>query len=180
MATVTINNSPVHSESSISRVYGYISSSYSCGFHTGVDIVPHGTTGNNPPIYPTYNGEIVYINRSDPTNALGYYVVIKDSQTRYWRYCHLSLVNPTLNVNDSINTNTGLGLMGDTGNTTGIHLHLECSSTQNWDCSTFYNPCDILGIPNEVGTIIEYGTPQPTIKKKKFPWVLYARKLRAR
>ena len=42
MATVTISNSPFHATSSITRVFGYVSSSYSCGYHTGVDLVSSG------------------------------------------------------------------------------------------------------------------------------------------
>lgn len=75
------------------------------------------------------------------------------------------------------------------GNVTGRHLHLECSTTQAWQCSTFLNPCNILGIPNVDNTIIEYDgsieppdPPDPPVttnyKKTKFKWVLYARKLR--
>lgn len=54
MASITISNSPVHSESQISYPYGEINSRYSCGWHTGVDIVPYGTTGNNPILYPVF------------------------------------------------------------------------------------------------------------------------------
>lgn len=59
----------------------------------------------------------------------------------------------------------------------GRHLHLECSTTQNWNCDTFLNPCSILGIPNEDNLIIKYSNIS-TIKKKKFKWVLYENKLR--
>ena len=93
-----------------------------------------------------------------------------------------------VSVGDEVDINTPLGRMGATGNVTGRHLHLECSTTQNWQCSTFLNPCTILGIPNVDNTVIHYdGTtpptpptpPTPTTETKtKFPWVLYARKLR--
>lgn len=72
-------------------------------------------------------------------------------------------------------------------------MHLECSTTQAWQCSTFVNPCNILGIPNVDNTIIEYDgsidppdppdPPEPPIsfrKKEKFKWVLYSEKLRKR
>ena len=57
-----------------------------------------------------------------------------------------------------------------------------------WNYDTFLNPSIALGIPNERGTIVKYdGTtpppepPTPTEKiKRKFPFVLYARKLRKR
>ena len=35
------NNLPVHSEQMISYPYGEVDPNYSCGWHTGVDIVPH-------------------------------------------------------------------------------------------------------------------------------------------
>ena len=53
---------------------------------------------------------------------------------------------------------------GNTGNSTGTHLHLECSTSQAWQCQNFVNPGDYLGIPNIRGTIVEYNgeiTPNP-------------------
>lgn len=81
--------------------------------------------------------------------------------------------------------------MGATGNVTGIHLHLELSTTLVWNYDTFLNPSTALGIPNTRGTIVKYDgsapppvpptPPTPTEKKeRKFPFVLYARKLRNR
>ena len=88
-----------------------------------------------------------------------------------------------------VTTANPLARMDSTGNVTGRHLHLECSTTQSWQCSTFLNPCTILGIPNIDDTVIHYdGTvppippepPTPTgeTKKSKFPWAIYSRKLR--
>lgn len=111
---------------------------------------------------------------------------IYDNRTGlYYRYCHMLYGSVTLNVGDRVNLNTIVGKMGNTGNSTGTHLHLEASTTQAWQCSSFVDPCQPLGFPNERGTIVHWeGTtppepPTPTVlKNKKFPWVIYFRKLR--
>ena len=75
--------------------------------------------------------------------------------------------------------------MGNTGNSTGTHLHLEASTTQAWQCSSFVDPCQPLGFPNIRGTIVKYdGTTPPiptfTIKRKKFPWAVFTKIIRNR
>lgn len=160
---VTISNSPVHSDAIISYPYGVTDSGYKCGWHTGVDIVPTGDTENNPWLYPVFDGEIVTIN-TNASNRLGIYILIKDTQNRYWRYCHLMTGTVQVVVGQQVTTGTALARMDSTGNVTGRHLHLECATTSAWQCSTFLNPCTILGIPNERGTIVKYdgSSPFPT------------------
>lgn len=170
MAEVNLYNSPVHSDSSLSAVYGESGSMWSCGFHTGIDFIPYGSTGTNPDIYPCFNGFVVEIST---TGALGYMVKIQDSQGRFWRYCHMVAGSIMVTINQYVTTETKLGNMGATGNVTGIHLHLECSTTAAWNCNTFLNPATVLGIPNVRGTIIHYGgtpppPPPPTEKGKNF------------
>lgn len=185
MAEVTIYNSPVHSDTTFSAVFGESGSMWSCGFHTGDDFIPYGSTGTNPDIYPVFDGEVVQIST---TGALGYMVCVKDSLDRYWRYCHMVAGSIAVTQGQQVTTNTKLGVMGATGNVTGIHLHLECSSTLAWNCNTFFNPSTVLGIPNERGTIIHYGgtppppPPPPLIKNtnnaKKWGWFKMIKKVR--
>lgn len=69
--------------------------------------------------------------------------------------------------------------MGNTGNSTGTHLHLELSTSEAWNCSNFLNPVEPLGIPNERGTIVEYDgetppkppEPTPTRNKNNIKWL---------
>lgn len=182
MSTVTINNSPIHSDSILTAVYRETGPNWA-RFHTGTDFAPYGSTPANPDLYSVCDGQVVNVLSN---STLGNQVIIKDSQTNnYWRYCHMQSPSP-LSIGDIVNTNTRVGIMGATGNVTGIHLHLEYSTTITWSYDTFLNPSDALGIPNERGTIVLYDgsvtppePPTPTeIKKKKFPWVLYFKKLR--
>lgn len=173
------NNLPVHSEQMISYPYGVMDSGYSCGWHTGVDIVPHGTTENNPDLYPIFESTVISVSYD---NTLGQQVLLYDG-TYYWRYCHLVLNSVPVQSGDLVTKNTIIGKMGDTGNVTGRHLHLECSTTSIWQCDTFVNPCTIMGIPNiddEVLLYVEEPSPVVSIEKEKFKWVLYTNKLRKR
>lgn len=184
---IFIPNSPVHSDIIITRVYGYVSSSYSCGYHTGIDFAPYGDTPANPDLYSVVDGEVVEVH-TDPNNALGCYVVIEDTDGNYWRYCHMVYGSIGVSVGDPVDINTYIGQMGATGNVTGIHLHLEYASTSYWNCNTFMNPCDYLHIPNEVDTVIHWGAspipPEPPetkeLLRKKFPWAVLTRKIRNR
>ena len=160
MSEVTISNSPFHTQARITRVYGYVSSSYTCGYHTGVDIVSNTSDLTE---YSVCNGQVINVINST-TQALGTQVLIYDfDRSIYWRYCHMVLNSPRVSIGDNVTVGTALGTMGATGNVSGAHLHLEASTGASWICGNFLNPCDILGIPNEVGTIINYSAqPTPT------------------
>lgn len=187
MAEYTTKYSPMHIDCTIGQPYGNVSSSYSCGFHTGVDFPASGTSESNPDLYSiTDDGEVVYVydSATGTSPALGNQVQIYDRRTGlYYRYCHMLYGSITVSVGDSVTTSTKIGKMGNTGNSTGTHLHLEASTSQSWVCANFVNPCTPLGFPNERGTIVKWDgtappTPTPTRSSKKFPWVLYANKIR--
>lgn len=186
MATVTINNSPIHSQSSLSAVFGETGPNWA-RFHTGIDFIPHGSTPSNPDIFSVCSGTVVQVSNST-TLWHGNMVLILDPVTnKYWRYCHMVNGSITVSVGQQVTTTTKLGVMGATGNVTGVHLHLECATTPGWNYDTFVNPAVQLGIPNVRGTIVLYdGTTPPTpptppvppsrTKKKKFPWFIYWRR----
>lgn len=190
MPEITISNSPIHSDSIITALYGETGPSWS-GIHTGSDFAPYGSTPASPDLYSVCSGVVINIIDYDPVidQALGNQIVIQDNNTGlYWRYCHMASPSP-LAIGQTVDTNTKVGVMGQTGNAFGIHLHLELSDVSYWDTTRthFQNPLIALGIPNERGTIVHFnGTtppepPTPTRKKrKKFPWVLYARQFRNR
>lgn len=171
------NNIPVHAECMISYPYHVTDASYSCGWHTGVDIVPHGSTENNPWLYPVKeNMEVVAIN-TNPLLALGIYVLLYDG-TYYWRYCHLMEDTLQVVVGDVLSKNDKIARMDSTGNVTGRHLHLECATSATWSCNTFVNPCDQMGIPNiDDEVLIWIPEPIPTgTRKHRFNWVLFGNK----
>lgn len=161
MSTITIPNSPVHSDSILTAVYGE-TGQYWARFHTGTDFAPYGDTPSSPPLFSVCTGVVASVTY---TSVLGNQIIIKDDITgNYWRYCHMKEASP-LSVGQQVNTGTQVGVMGETGSGAhGVHLHLEYSSTIAWDYDTFLNPSIALGIPNERGTIVKYdGSAPPPI-----------------
>lgn len=123
------------------------------------------------------NGTITYVYKTSTgkTPSLGNQVQILDDETGlYYRYCHMYPNSVTLNVGDRVNIGDRIGVMGTTGNSTGTHLHLECTTTKAWQCSSFVNPGIYIGIPNIRGTVVDYDgsiepiPPEPVPPDKKF------------
>lgn len=168
MATYELNNSPVHSDSIITAIYGETGSSWAtCGFHTGTDFAPYGDTPSNPDLYSVSSGEVVEVHLST-SGALGCYVVIRANNGNYFRYCHMLENSIEVEEGDLVTTNTKIGRMGETGSGAhGIHLHLEYATTQGWNCNTFLDPATYFGVNFARGDIVEYGGPGPMPSKNK-------------
>ena len=171
---------------------------YTCHFHTGIDFPK--SQMSDPHLYACCSGTIVKnvtgVTGSSP--ALGNETDILRGDGICFRYCHMENgSNNHLSVGQTVDTNTLIGITGNTGNSTGPHLHLEASQGTAWNCQTFLSPGDVLGFGNTRGTVIVYeGTPVPPdppdppdppgpgpdphepIVRDKFPWVLYADKFR--
>lgn len=160
------------------------------GLHRGLDIA----TSGSKPVYSMLNG---YVVAKGYTSSAGNYIIIADdtpgSATYGYatRYLHL-VAEPSFPVGTRIQLLQQVGMEGQSGAATGIHLHVEMQdiSRFNWQWHTsdtqsdYLDPTQFMGIDNIQGTQWIYEgvvPPQPTgRKKKKFPWVLYARKLRER
>lgn len=156
--------------------------------HRGLDI----TTGTNDTVYSMLSGRIL---DKGVTSTAGNYVIIVDdilgSNTYGYatRYLHLrdQVVPP---INSRIQQLDPIGIEGSTGQSTGIHLHVEMQDVSrfNWEWHSSYTKSDYLdptvfmGIDNVEGTHWIYdGTPPTPIEVlhyNKFPFVLYSDKLR--
>lgn len=90
-------------------------------FHKGVDVaVPVGT-----PIYAITNGtiETVVNNKGNSTTGYGNYVLVKHDDGTQALYAHLS--NVLVKVGDLVQGGQLIGSTGNTGKSTGPHLHFE-------------------------------------------------------
>lgn len=85
-------------------------------FHTGIDI--SGAKGT--PVYATANGIVV---RKGYCSGYGNYIEIKHAGGFHSFYAHLS--KTMVSVGDVVNIATQIGCVGNTGISTGSHLHYE-------------------------------------------------------
>ena len=156
--------------------------------HRGLDIA----TSGSKPVYSMLNGRVM--TRATDDSQGNYLVIVDDDPSSKFygyatRYMHLASFDVL--QNQRVVAGQKVGMEGTTGHSTGIHLHVEMQdiSRFNWQWywsytkSDYLDPTVFIGIDNIDGTSWSYdGTPYiPSIGKKqnsKFPWVVYARKIR--
>ncbi|MFJ8648715.1 transglycosylase family protein [Streptomyces sp. NPDC093546] len=96
--------------------YRKAGSSWSSGYHTGVDFpVPTGTA-----VKAVATGRVVSAGWG---GAYGYEVVIRHDDGRYSQYAHLSAL--TVREGQRVTSGQRIARSGSTGNSTGPHLHFE-------------------------------------------------------
>jgi hypothetical protein len=106
-----------------------------------------GITG--PQIYGTCEGTVTRAGWEDFTDkkaGFGYYVRVTDKNGNNYYFAHMSAIY--VYVGQKVSYNTILGLMGTTGNSTGLHLHYEVRRPDK----TRLSVAQLMGIPNAEGT----------------------------
>ena len=113
----------VPSESQLNHMYA---SPHGYASHRGIDIVY--TTGNSD-IFSVADGIVTqtqngcYVGNSSCGGGWGNHVIIKHNNGYHTVYAHLT--NATVSRGQSVKGGQKIGNMGNTGNSTGKHLHLE-------------------------------------------------------
>ncbi|MFE9395103.1 M23 family metallopeptidase [Streptomyces flavidovirens] len=106
--------------------------------HSGQDFaVPTGT-----PVDAVHGGTVVKAgpNGAGDGPAYGNAIVVKHDNNTYSQYAHLSKVN--VYPGQKVRTGERIGLSGNTGNSSGPHLHFEIRTTPNY--GTAINPVSFL------------------------------------
>lgn len=86
--------------------------------HEGVDL----TRRPSGPVFAAAPGRIIEARHS---TGYGWQVLIDHGKGVYTRYAHLAHFDPNVAVGREIGFGQPVGLMGDSGNATAIHLHYE-------------------------------------------------------
>jgi murein DD-endopeptidase MepM/ murein hydrolase activator NlpD len=103
-------------DASTGTPYHQAGSSWSKGYHTGVDFpVPTGTS-----VKAVAAGHVVSAGWG---GSYGYQVVVRHADGRYSQYAHLSAIS--VKDGQSVGAGQRIGRSGSTGNVTGPHLHFE-------------------------------------------------------
>lgn len=114
------------------------------GYHMGIDFY------GDHDILSTGSGTVLLVGW-DP-EGWGNFIVIRSGDGKDIIYAHLSSV--LVKQSQQVEQGAKIGVMGTTGNSTGIHLHYEVR-LQPWTDKNEINPAEYLGIKNEKGTEVK-------------------------
>lgn len=106
----------------LTQSYGRPNSGYAAGHHTGVDYgVPLGT-----PVYAAASGRVVRVTNG---GSYGQRIEIEHNGKVWTLYAHLS--QASVRVGQTVNAGQVIGKSGNSGNSTGPHLHFEVRQGAN-------------------------------------------------
>lgn len=124
----------------ITTAYNKKGKHWSKGYHTGVDFaVPVGTD-----ILAVADG---VIEKADWGKSYGIQIVQRvglHSKKQYCIYAHLS--KSLVKAGDKVVKGQHIGESGNTGNSTGPHLHFEVRDNIRWSAGTDLDPSELLKI----------------------------------
>jgi murein DD-endopeptidase MepM/ murein hydrolase activator NlpD len=107
--------------------------------HTGVDIA----WGVGTPVEATANGEVLQVGY---TEDLGNYVTLKHKYGFQTKYAHL--ISATVRKGQKVNSGDTIGYLGNTGLSTGPHLHYEVHLGLD-----YVDPMNFLSIESDISSV---------------------------
>lgn len=128
-------------EPSVTNIYGNTQS----GIHKGLDIISLAGDRN---VRAIKSGVVSFVGYDE--GGFGNYVSIMQADEYKVLYCHLN--NYYVKIGDLITEGQIIGIEGTTGNSTGIHLHLEIREMP-YTTNNHINTAEYLGIKNQKGPI---------------------------
>ena len=83
------------------------------------------------PVYALANAVVVRAwSEPDPRCGIGFTLQAFDGQV--WTYCHLAVLDPSVRPGVTLTAGQQVGLVGETGDATGPHLHLQLQPPTAW------------------------------------------------
>lgn len=128
-------------------------------FHRGVDLVANPNKKNEE-ILAFADGEVTAVQKTGVQYGTGCYVRIKHNNGYYTLYYHLKSGSIVVNKGDKVKKGQKLGIIGTTGQSTGVHLHFQIDKGSS---STSIDPYDYVFNGKELS-----GTSTPATSKKLY------------
>lgn len=134
-----ITNLPVNNKFNVTAIFGQKGSMWKNG-HKGVDI-----TASDKKLYSMCDGVVSYTGYD--ADGWGYYVSVMPNGFERIRIilCHMVKGSIKVKKGDKVSRTTVLGTMGTTGNSTGVHVHVEMRID-----NTAVDPTPYLKVENKV------------------------------
>ncbi len=107
--------------------------------HVGIDIWPAQKGIDGDPIIAAVGGTVVRAEKSESYGNVVYMNTVIDGKNYQVRYAHMMDNSLGVTEGDKIDAGSGLGKMGNTGMSSGTHLHFEVRESLNG------KPCPRLG-----------------------------------
>lgn len=134
-------NQTLYNEAKITSKYGKRRYKYQGNvvedFHTGIDLI----NIKNDEIVAFADGEIVSVNNTGKQGGKACYVRIKHNNGLYTLYYHLKSRSITVKKGELVKKGQVIGIIGNTGIATGIHLHFQIDKGNN---KTAIDPTDYI------------------------------------
>lgn len=92
--------------------------------HQGIDVIPSSASGRTT-IAAGVTGTVVFRGSGRPYTGYGNVVNIRGNDGLYYLYAHLDTISSSVMVGRIVNAGDIIGIMGNTGNSRGAHLHFE-------------------------------------------------------
>jgi murein DD-endopeptidase MepM/ murein hydrolase activator NlpD len=157
--------------------------------HNGIDLQPKPfDRTKDHAIHPVGPGKVIQVSTQYEKNKKGEFVLDKDGNKIivgygnyvivehtlsdgtiiYSRYAHMKYPSE-LEIGDTVGPETDLGIMGETGRTSGPHLHLEIykegaySGFNSKDPDSIFNPNDPDPVTNKEKMQQQFYNPEPFV-----------------
>ena len=154
-----ITNLPVNNTFNVTAYFGQQGKYWANG-HKGIDI-----TGNRT-LYPICDGKVTVVGWD--ANGWGRYVSIQPDGFPRIRciLCHMVKDSVKVKAGQNVTRTTELGIMGTTGNSSGVHVHVEIRVTdKNGKNAKSVDPSEYMGIANEVARGLKDTDYKTTVEK---------------
>ena len=135
-----ITNLPINNKFNVTATYGQKGSMWKNG-HKGIDI-----TASDKTLFALCDGTVTY---QGYDKSWGYYVSVMPNGFNRIRIilCHMVKGSIKVKKGDKVSRTTVLGTMGTTGNSTGVHVHVEMRID-----NTAVDPTPYLKVDNKVAS----------------------------